>query len=227
MDDLNHLVSSIKSHFTTSVDYKGNDYLGLNLDWNYKKDYVEISMQGYVYTALKKFLHKSPRSPQHAPHDWNVPAYGQKIQFTEIEDKSPLLTEKDTKLIQAISGTFIYYGRAVDPTILPALNEISMQQSAPTQNTKKKCNRLLDYLYTNPNAIIRCKASAMILQVDTDSVYLVLPKARSRSAGHYYLTNDNLKNPPHNGPIYNLYKTMRNVLSSAAEAETSGSFLNA
>ena len=101
--------------------------------------------------------------------------------------------QKEIKKIQAISGTFLYYGRVVDPKILTALNEISMQQPAPTQNTKKKCNRLLDYLYTNPNATIRYKASAMILQVDTDSAYLVLPKARSHSAGHYYLKNDNLK----------------------------------
>ena len=66
----------------------------------------------------------------------------------------------------------------------------------------------------------------MILQVDTDSAYLVLPKARSHCAGHYYLTTSDLNNPPTNGPIFTLCKTIRNVVSSSAEAETSGTFTN-
>ena len=101
-----------------------------------------------------------------------------------------------------------------------------MQQSAPTIKTMGKCTRLLDYIATHPNAVIRYKASDMILQVDTDADYLVLPKARSRCAGHYYCTNEDLKDPPPNGPIHTLCKTIRNVVSSSAEAETSRAFLN-
>ena len=102
-----------------------------------------------------------------------------------------------------------------------------MQQSAPTQTKLNKFKRLLDYVATYPDATIRYKASKMVLQVDTDAAYLVLLKAQSHCAGHYYLTNDDITNPPPNGPIFTLCKTIHNVDSSSAEAETSGTFLNA
>ena len=137
--DANHLIKSIAKHFTVSVDDEGKHYLGLTLDWYYKNRWVDISMPGYTTAARKKFLHEDPKTPQHAPHDWNAPVYGKKIQLAEEQDNTRALPAKEVKKVQAISGTFLYYGRAVDPSILPALNEISMQQSAPTEKVKAKC----------------------------------------------------------------------------------------
>jgi hypothetical protein len=71
----------------------------------------------------------------------------------------------------------------------------------------------------------------MVLHIKSDATYLVLPKARSRAAGHYFFSNW-LRPPPHkptpspNGPIHTLCKTLKNVMSSAAESETSGVYLN-
>eukprot|EP00957_Ditylum_brightwellii_P097911 7456883-Ditylum_brightwellii.AAC.1 len=48
---------------------------------------------------------------------------------------------------QAIAGTFLYYGRAI--------NEISADQSKLTINTAKQSTMLMDYLATYPNAILR------------------------------------------------------------------------
>ena len=117
----------------------------------------------------------------------------------------------------------------MDPTILPALNEISNSQSKPTIVTGKACDLLLDYLATYPNAIICYYASDMILYIVTDAAYLVLPNARSRCAGLYFLSNLPTTNPPRpkpNGAIHVLCKTIRVVPASAAEAETGGLFLN-
>ena len=44
---------------------------------------------------------------------------------------------------------------------------------------------LLDYLATFPNAKVQYKASDMILNVDSDAAYLVVPHAKSRIAGYY------------------------------------------
>ena len=90
---------------------------------------------------------------------------------------------------------------------------------------------LLDFLSTNPNAIIRYHASDMVLHVDSDAAYLVLPHARSRIAGHYFLSdtpppNPTLPNPSPNGPLHTECRTLRNVVTSAAEAETGGLFHN-
>ena len=57
------------------------------------------------------------------------------------------------------------------------------------EDTNKELDILMDYAHTYPNAIIGYKASDMQLYVDSDAVYLVLPKARSGGAGHFYLSN--------------------------------------
>ena len=69
----------------------------------------------------------------------------------------------------------------------------------------------------------------MQLTVDSDAAYLVLPKARSRFAGYFRLLDDpsNVHRSLYNGPILIECKTIRHVVSSAAEAETHGVFQNA
>ena len=71
----------------------------------------------------------------------------------------------------------------------------------------------------------------MILHFDTDAAYLVLPQARSRYAGFYYLS-DNMSDyakgtPMRNGDILVECRSLRNVVSSAAEAECGGTLENA
>jgi hypothetical protein len=160
------------------------------------------------------------------------PTYGQRTPQspTPVSD-APLLDAKRTRRIQAIAGTFLFYARAVDPTILPALNELATEQAAPTTDTEAKAIMLMDYLATHPNATIRYHASDMVLHVESDAAYLVLPKARSRAAGHYFFSNTpppapQKPNPTPNGPVHTLCKTIKNVMSSAAESETGGVYLN-
>ena len=228
-DDLNHLLDTLRKHYKCTIDKEGKNYLGLTLSWNYADRYVDVSMPGYIRAACQRFKHPQPKRPQFSPHPWQPPKYGQHIQYAD-HPTSPALDKTDTTYVQSVNGTLIYYGRAVDPTILPAVNEISTQQSAPTQHTKNLCHHLLDYLATYPNATIRFHASDMIAVCETDAAYLVLPKARSRIAGHYYFTNrqdDYSKGTiTSNGPFHTECKALRRVVSSAAEAETGGAFEN-
>ena len=64
--------------------------------------------------------------------------------------------------------------------------------------------QLLDYAATRPDAKIRFYASDMILYVDSDAAYLVLPNAKTRADGYYYLSNltPAHKDPPINGAIW-------------------------
>ena len=94
-------------------------------------------MPGYVLAALKKYQHEKPTRPQHAPHRWNQPAYGKHVQYADPPDQSERLDTKGQRLIQSIVGTFLYYGRALDNTILCSLNDIGTQQASPTKNTIK------------------------------------------------------------------------------------------
>jgi hypothetical protein len=109
------------------------------------------------------------------------------------------------------------------------LNEISNNQAKPTLVTGAACDLLLDYLGTHPNAVICYFASDMILCTAADAAYLVLPNARSRCAGLYFLTDHPTTDPPMpkpNGAVHVLCKTIRGVPASAAEAKTGGLFLN-
>ena len=47
----------------------------------------------------------------------------------------------------------------------------------------------MDYIATYPNTVIRYYASDMYLHIDSGAAYLVLPKARTRGAGHFFLSN--------------------------------------
>ena len=71
----------------------------------------------------------------------------------------------------------------------------------------------------------------MVLHVDSDASYLTMPEARICYAGRFYLSDwtspSPIKpNPERNGPIHTEWKTIRNVVSSAAEAETCGTINN-
>ena len=230
---LDHLISALKTAYEITVDLTGSFMLGMTLDWNYTKGHVDISMPTYIEKALRKFTHAKPKRHQYQPHPWIPPLYGAKVQYATSIPDMPILSSKDTQRIQEIVGTLLYYARAVDPTILPALNDIGSQQAHPTTITMQLLCQLLDYVASNPNAIIRYTASNMILHIHSDGSYLSAPKARSRAAGHFFLTSKpaNIKQPnnpppPPNGPVHTVCKTMRNVVASAAEAELGSLFFN-
>ena len=69
----------------------------------------------------------------------------------------------------------------------------------------------------------------MKLFVNSDTAYLVLPKAKSRIARYHYLSSTL---PQNNKPILNtlilvIYKILYYIVSSVVEAEIAGVFINA
>ena len=136
------------------VDWTGSLYCGINLDWNYEQGYVDISMPSYVKKKLIEYDHPTPKKPQHCPYAPNPIQYGKANQDPLPEDTSNLLDKDGKKFVQQVIGSFLFYARAIDMTILFALNAIAGAQAAPTTNTLKRVHQLLDYMATNPNAIV-------------------------------------------------------------------------
>ena len=91
-------------------------------------------MPGYISKALLRFDHKKTDKIQNSPHPHSIPTYGAKIQYAEQLDDSPKLDKAYTKYIQQFAGTLLYYKRAVDITILPALSSIATEQAAPIES---------------------------------------------------------------------------------------------
>jgi hypothetical protein len=136
-------------------DWEGTKYLGLTIEWNYEDGQVHLWMPGYVSKALLRFEHKKKTDKiQNSPHPHNILTYGAKVQYAEQSDGSPKLDKADIKYIQQVAGTLLYYGRAVDPTILPTLSSVASEEAAPTERTMERVKQLLDYCASQEEAII-------------------------------------------------------------------------
>ena len=230
------LMSTLKQLYLVSEDWEGRRYCGLTIDWDYDNRTCDISLPGYIERVLQRFQHPAPTRPQHAPHAWQKPVYGSSVQFAPTPDTSPALDTTDTKRVQEVLGALLFYARAVDSTMLCAIGTLATQQSTATKLTMQGLVQLLNYCATHPDATVRFVASDMVLHVDSDASYLSAPKARSRAGGYYFLSsmppistkphdpNDPL--PPANGAINVLCQIMREVVSSAAEAELAALFHN-
>jgi hypothetical protein len=140
-----YLMECIKKNYNISSDWKGSAYCVLTLEWDYKNRTVDLSMPGYIKAALHKYQHAAPARPVHAPHTWNTPVYGSKTQYVENETTSPALSAKDVnKLLQHLTGTLLYYARAVDPTLIMPINVLASKQSRSTADTADKVIKLLN-----------------------------------------------------------------------------------
>ena len=103
----------------------------------------------------------------------------------EAADVSPPLSISN-KISQEVTGTFLYYARAVDPTMLKALGYIAAQQYNPKEHMMQKVKQLLDYMATHPDAIITYHASDMVLAGHINALYLSEKKSKSRAGGQFF-----------------------------------------
>eukprot|EP00804_Cyclotella_cryptica_P009055 CCRYP_003152-RA/>CCRYP_003152-RA protein AED:0.40 eAED:0.39 QI:0/0/0/1/0/0/2/0/398 len=211
-----HLLQTLNEHYETSQDWKGERYLGLTIAWDYTLQQVQLSMPGYCKKAGHRFHHPVPIKPQHQPYPHTPRTYGAKQQFVDTADDSALLSNTDKTFVQEVIGVFLYYARAVDCTMLPALGSLATQQSAPTQNTMSKIHQFLDYAMTHPDAMITYRASNMILA----------KQKHAAGQGTFFLSEDD-PSPRNNGAILTLAQIIKPVMSSAAEAELGALYINA
>jgi hypothetical protein len=119
-------------------------------------------------------------------------------------DETPPLTAKQCLTIQKVTGSVLYYARAVDPTVSMPLNDIATEQTKVTEKIQAATNQLLDYLANHPDAAIRYHASDMILHIHSDASYLSVSNARSRLGGLFFLGNKSPEQETLNGSILNV-----------------------
>ena len=135
-------------------DWQGKLYCGITLGWNYREGYVNTSMPNYVVKQLTKYRHKDPKRPQHCPYQLEPKVYGKKSQEMPKKVDSPPVSKEEKVYIQQVVGSFPYYARAIDMTILHALRAIAAEQANPIVRTLERVRQFLDYMYTHPDASI-------------------------------------------------------------------------
>jgi hypothetical protein len=171
MASMKHLVSLLQEHYSVAVDWTGSLFCGVKLTWDYVNCTLDLHMPDYISKALLKYQDHVPLKSQHAPFKATLIQFRAQVQ-TVTTDTTALLSKEHIKCVQDIVGTLLYYGRAVDPTILPAISAIASQQAQGTEAVVNPCHQLLDYVATHPNAGICYLTGNMILAIHTNASYL-------------------------------------------------------
>ena len=112
----NHLVSTLKKDYEVMVDCKGQLFVGIHLEWYYKKLTLDTHIPGFVPSAFHKYQHKTPAKPQHAPEKASPIQYGAKFQTT-AHNTLPRISSERICCIQEVVGIFAWYSRVVDTTM--------------------------------------------------------------------------------------------------------------
>ena len=77
-EDTIHILDELKTISKISEDWDGKLYCVLNLEWDYYKREVLVSMPNYVTKALHKFQNPNPKRAQYEPHQWKRQNYNAK-----------------------------------------------------------------------------------------------------------------------------------------------------
>ena len=119
-----HFTNTLRKLYVITVDTAlKQKYVGITIDYNMVEGHMDLSMPDYITNALTRF-HKSDTKGANSPIVYMPPVYGAKSQtIPEDGPAASPLSEAQTKTLQEIIGVFLYYARAVDPMMLPAVNK--------------------------------------------------------------------------------------------------------
>ena len=76
-----HLLTTLLEHYKVSTDWKGAEFVGINLAWNYVKRTFQLTMDGYITNVCTGFNHPNPHIPQNSPYKHRCIVYGAKAQL--------------------------------------------------------------------------------------------------------------------------------------------------
>jgi len=219
-----HLLEALREMYTMTTDFGTTQkYVGITLTHNKVKHTIDMSIPGYVQKALQRFKRSHLRGAD-SPIIYVPPRYGQFQQEVHPDKPSSPLTPAETLEMQEIVGVFLFYARAVDPTMLTAINKIASRQAKPTSLIKMEIERFLQYANKWPDAMMRIHASNMKLVCHSDGSYLSESEARSRAGGILFL-GDCADGAAPIAPISFLSVIISTVVASATETEYAAAFI--
>jgi hypothetical protein len=218
-----HLLATLRLKYKITVDMKDPTYLGMTITHDRVNHTITCSMPGYIDKVLARFRAWAGTRRARSPGVHTAPQYGAKVQYA-VEDDTDPLSKADTKTLQEIVGSMLYYARAVDPTMLTTTNTIASQQAVPTQAVKAQAVRLLQYAAAYPNNAIVYKKSKMHVILQADASYLSRSHGRSVAGGIAYFGDAN-DPTTENGMIHAISSIIDVVVASAGEAEYGAAFL--
>jgi len=191
-----------------------------------------LSVPNYINKVLKQFQH-TVNKMQNAPY----PSVPLTIWSQELICNTKIISTANgcqnqevhpASTMSMCGKSFYFWAKqsTVNSTLLRPISAIASQSSAPTTDTFQNTMQLLNYLGKQEDAVLSYHLSDMILAVHIDVSYLSEPKALSQAGGHFFLSNDT-HIPPNNGAVLKIAHIIKNVISSATEAEVAGLYIMA
>jgi hypothetical protein len=107
------LLEVLQTRYKVTVDEKAERFVGITLDWDYMAGTFNLSMPGYIQRTLEWFSHPPPQRIELASAPYEAPQYGASVQHATLPDATPTLAKDDVARIRAITGTLLYYARAL------------------------------------------------------------------------------------------------------------------
>ena len=88
-DDLHHLLDALKEMYEITTDPTGSNYIGLTIQWEYEKGYVDISMPHYIEKLLQKFHHTPPNRRLQGTRDgeWSITPQNHPSRIGAIDER--------------------------------------------------------------------------------------------------------------------------------------------
>ncbi len=97
-ENAQHLLDTVWHYYKCSCDWKGEQYCGLTLKWDYEGKKVHILMPGYVTKALPRFQHPRPVKSQDQPLPHAKPNMGQRLSMPRQKTQPPSTTRQGRNL---------------------------------------------------------------------------------------------------------------------------------
>ena len=191
-EDVQHLIDAISPRWKVKHNPTGDKYIGMNLKWNYDpmNPSVEISNEETVPKSLARFDKENSIKRRKTPSKYVPPVYGTNDVDTEKETVVKHVPEMKN-FVQSANGTYLFYGRIIDYSILEQTNTIGQSQGNPTTDTVDQVNHLIGYLKEYPDTKLVIKGNDMQLRVMYDASFMTAHARKSKGGAIYYLANVN------------------------------------
>jgi hypothetical protein len=223
-EDLDHLVQCLSRLYHVKSHPEGTQYLGFTIVHDRTARTITLSYPGYIAKLLAQVRPLGVK-PAKSPFIYVPPKFGSREpQISPVDISSPA-TEAQAKDLQIIVGSLLYYARAVDATMLPAVCALASRQSHPTANTMIAAERLLGYASSHPDNCLVIRASSMLLRIHSDASYLSRPKSGSVAGGFHFLGDSDPTLL--NAPLLCHSTLIPVVVGAVSEAEYAAAYANA
>ena len=135
--DAEHFLATLWLCHIITVDMTGSKHLGFIFKWNDSAKSISLSLPIYILKVLKRFHPGEIPHGAASPAVYTPPQYGAHIQHASRCSRGVT--------VQEIVGCMLFYARAVDSSMLTAVNHISSDQAKPTRRVMAAAEHLLQY----------------------------------------------------------------------------------